>query len=61
MGQADLQPRRYQAEEYFALEAKSQVRHEFFEGEVFAMAGESIAHNVIAQNFVLTLRPALRG
>ena len=25
------------------------------------MAGESIAHNIIAQNFVLALRPALRG
>jgi len=25
------------------------------------MAGESIAHNTIAQNFVVALRPALRG
>lgn len=61
MGQADLQPRRYQAEEYFALEAKSQVRHEFFEGEVFAMAGESIAHNLLAGNAYIALRQTLRG
>ncbi|MDQ2769938.1 MAG: Uma2 family endonuclease [Bacteroidota bacterium] len=61
MGQPELQPHHYTAEEYFALEAQSDVRHEFFEGEVFAMAGESIAHNTIAQNFVLALRPALRG
>lgn len=61
MGQPELQPRHYTAEEYFALEAVSDTRHEFFEGEVFAMAGESIAHNTIAQNFILALRPALRG
>ena len=61
MGQPEPQPRRYTTEEYFALEARSTVRHEFFEGEVFAMAGESIAHNTIAQNFILALRPALRG
>jgi len=61
LGQPEMQPRRYTAEEYFALEEKGEIRHEFFEGEVFAMAGESIAHNIIAQNFVLALRPALRG
>lgn len=61
MGQPEVQPRHYTAEEYFALEAQSALRHEFFAGEVFAMAGESIAHNTIAQNFVLALRPALRG
>ena len=55
-----LRPR-YSAEEYFALEEKSPVRHEFFEGEVFAMAGASSTHNDIVQNFVLALRPRLRG
>ena len=61
MGQAELQPHHYTTADYFALEEGSEVRHEFFEGEVFAMAGASIAHNTIAQNFVLKLRPALRG
>ena len=61
MGQPEPQPRRYTADEYFALETQGETRHEFFAGEVFAMAGESIAHNTIAQNFVLALRPALRG
>ena len=54
-------PLRYSAEEYFALEEKSLVRHEFFEGEVFAMAGASIAHNTIALNVALACRVALRG
>ncbi|MBU6122925.1 Uma2 family endonuclease [Hymenobacter siberiensis] len=40
---------------------QGETRHEFFEGEAFAMTGESIAHNTIAQNFVLALRPVLRG
>jgi Uma2 family endonuclease len=61
MGQPNAQPRRYTAEEYFALEAQSQLRHEFFEGEVFAMAGESIAHNTIALNVAMGCRQALRG
>jgi hypothetical protein len=37
MGPTEIPPRRYTAEEYFALEEASDIRHEFFEGEVFAM------------------------
>lgn len=59
-GPAEHQPQ-YTAAEYFALEAQREVRHEFFEGEFFAIAGAGIAHNTIAQNFILKLRPALRG
>jgi len=61
MGQAELQPFQYTPEEYFALEEKSEVRHEFYEGEIFAMAGASIAHNTIAGNFYIALRSSLRG
>jgi Uma2 family endonuclease len=60
MGQAEHNPQ-YTAADYFALEAQSEVRHEFFAGEIFAMSGASIAHNTIAQNFIPKLRPALRG
>ena len=61
MGQPEVQPRHYTPEEYFALEASSNLRHEFFEGEVFAMAGESIAHNTISINITMACRQALRG
>lgn len=61
MERADLQSRRYTVAEYFALEEASGTRHEFFEGEVFAMAGESKAHNLIAGNIYVSLRLALRG
>jgi Uma2 family endonuclease len=60
MGQAEQQ-KQYTPAEYFALEAQSEVRHEFLEGEIFAMAGASIAHNTIAGNFYITLRQSLRG
>ena len=53
--------RRYTPEEYFALEAQSEVRHEFFDGEVFAMAGGTKSHNLIAQNITMGFRAALRG
>lgn len=61
MGQAELQSRRYTPEEYFALEERSEVRHEYFEGEVFAMAGGSKAHNFLVQNATAKLRASLRG
>lgn len=60
MGYAEQKPK-YTAAEYFELEAQSEVRHEFFEGEIFAMAGASLTHNTIVQNFILKLRPMLRG
>lgn len=52
---------RFLWEEYFALEAASAIRHEFFEGEVFAMAGANIVHNTIAGNLYIALRQGLRG
>ena len=61
MGQPELQSRHYTVEEYFALEAQSNLRHEFFDGEVFAMAGESIVHNTISINITMACRQALRG
>ncbi|GAB2850377.1 Uma2 family endonuclease [Hymenobacter ruber] len=60
MGQPEIQ-RHYTSAEYFALEEKSELRHEFFDGEVFAMAGGTKSHNLITQNIALSLRGALRG
>ena len=36
---------RYTVDEYLALEEKSEVRHEFYNGEVYAMAGGTVNHN----------------
>ena len=47
--------------EYLALEARSPVRHEYIAGEIFAMTGASIRHNIIALNIATALRTHLRG
>jgi Uma2 family endonuclease len=53
--------RRYSLDDYFAVEASSAIRHEYVNGEIFAMAGASIAHNRIVANVLTHLRMALRG
>lgn len=60
MEQAKFQPTYYTPEEYFALEARSEVRYEFFDGEIFAMAGASSAHNLLKGNLVAALRTGAR-
>ena len=47
--------------EYLALEARSPVRHEYVAGEIFAMTGASVRHNIIAGNLYTALRTHLRG
>lgn len=47
--------------EYLALEARSPVRHEYLAGDVYAMTGASLRHNVITLNIAALLRAHLRG
>src|SRR5215470_9835127 len=57
-----IQPQHgYTLEEYFALEQASEVRHEYWQGEVFAMSGASPAHEQIQINLISLLRLPLRG
>lgn len=42
--------RRYALEEYFALELASEEKYEYFDGKVFNMSGESLAHELIISN-----------
>jgi Uma2 family endonuclease len=48
-------------EEYFAWEAQQQVRHEYLDGEVYAMTGGTVNHSQIASNFNRLLGNHLRG
>src|SRR5688572_7349699 len=48
-------------EEYLALEEKSEIRHEFFDGEIFAMAGGTYNHSIIAGNLNRHLGNLLAG
>jgi len=43
-------PRKLTTAEYFAFEEASPVKHEFHDGELFAMAGANREHNVIGRN-----------
>jgi Uma2 family endonuclease len=43
---------------YFALERRSDIRHEYVNGYIRAMAGESPQHNRIARNFCVRLENA---
>ena len=47
--------------EYLAFERRSDEKHEFYHGEIFAMAGASREHNLIAGNFFGELRSQLKG
>ncbi len=47
--------------EYLRAEAKSEVKHEFVSGEMFAMAGGTRKHAYIQARLVATLVNALRG
>ncbi|MFM9963094.1 MAG: Uma2 family endonuclease [Planctomycetaceae bacterium] len=51
---------RYTPEEYLAVERVSEIRHEFYRGELFEMVGASEAHNLIADNVTFALRERLR-
>ncbi|MEM9772280.1 MAG: Uma2 family endonuclease [Cyanobacteria bacterium P01_D01_bin.73] len=42
--------------EYLALEADSPVKYEYFDGEVFAMAGATDAHVAISGNLFAELQ-----
>jgi len=52
--------RHYSEDDYFAVEVSSPIKHELYAGEIFAMAGASVAHNQIVSNIVTALQTALR-
>lgn len=47
-------------EEYVELENKTQIRHEFNAGHVFAMTGASDAHNIICGNIFASIYERLK-
>ncbi len=56
-----LEKKHYTVEEYFELEESSEIRHEYFNGEIFAMAGTTLNHNRIAQNVGFSLRKSKKS
>ncbi|TVP62160.1 MAG: Uma2 family endonuclease [Leptolyngbya sp. LCM1.Bin17] len=48
-------------EDYLQLEADSPVKHEYLDGDIYAMAGANDAHVTIALNLAALLRSHVRG
>jgi Uma2 family endonuclease len=53
--------RHYSLDDYFMVELESLTKHEFYDGDIFAIAGASLSHNHITSNLHALLRAALRG
>jgi Uma2 family endonuclease len=52
---------RFTPEQYLALERQAEYKSEFLGGEIFAMAGASREHNLIAGNVFASLHAQLKG
>lgn len=53
-------PKYVSIEEYLVLEEDSEVKHEYYQGEIFAMAGGTIAHNQVIRNTMTAIDNFLR-
>ena len=56
-----VKDKRYTAEAYLELERQAEYKSEFIDGEIFAFAGASEPHNLIATNCIAELRGQLKG
>jgi phenylacetic acid degradation protein len=48
-------------DEYLEMEEKSEVKHEYYKGEIFAMSGPKLDHVRIVVNMTVLLKLKLRG
>jgi Uma2 family endonuclease len=48
-------------EQYLAIERRSDVKHEYYAGEMFAMAGATEEHNLLAANVLAALHLQFKG
>ncbi len=51
----------YSIEEYLLMENEAVEKHEYYKGEIFAMAGAEVRHNIISINLIALLYNALKG
>jgi Uma2 family endonuclease len=51
---------KYSIDEYLESEGNSLEKHEYYQGEIFAMAGASIEHNQIVKNVLYSTEDHLR-
>jgi Uma2 family endonuclease len=58
---SSLPERVYTAQEYLALERAAEFRNEFVNGQIRALSGGSLAHNLLVGNLLVGIREQLRG
>jgi len=61
MAVAHAHERRFSIEDFVRLEQYSNVRHEFIDGQIFAMGGGTPTHGALAANVIAALATQLRG
>src|SRR5688500_2445576 len=54
-------PRRFSVLEYLQAENAAETKSEYVNGEIFAMAGTTLAHNDITYSLLADVAPQLRG
>lgn len=55
------QPKKsYTLEEYFEIELNSEIKYEYWDGQIFAMSGASPEHNKISVNLTIDIGSQLR-
>ena len=57
---AQLKPQ-LSPQEYLDWETQQPIRYGYIDGQVYAMTGGSIPHNLVAVNLIALLKPHLRG
>lgn len=57
---AEQQTEYYSIEDYLALEAQAEERHEYEAGRIHAMSGGSINHSIIGGNIITALNNSLK-
>lgn len=47
MGQIQVEEKKYSVEEYLKMEEESEIRHEFYDGEIFAMPVSKVYEGIV--------------
>ena len=51
----------YTIEEYLEMENAASEKHEYYQGEIFAMSGAKLQHNIVTINLIAALKEKLKG
>ncbi len=51
----------YTIEEYLQMENAATEKHEYYQGEIFAMSGAKLQHNIVTRNLLVWLTNKLKG